>query len=378
MVFRKGVSKFLGIFLAVSIFLPGLFLTQEAAAMTYDHPATDVQRDYCFRLYKYGLGRPEANISTGEVYGWADNIPKKTLSPEDVARGIFLSPEGTNYSNRIPDAKFVSNLYQGILGRTEEPGGYKVNLAFLTNVKLEMINSLMNSAECTGIILHSTSAMKAANNAEFITGIYLEFFGRNPTTAEFNTQMGKLIKSREGLLNAFLFSAEYKSKLPAIKKRKQDLMVDEAIRISKLQTYYRLGSAAFPYFDCSGFVSYCLRFACVDNCFYGNSPYASFQLYKYYRDKNNGFTALNAYWKSSSTAKSNLINLEKANKLSPGDIIFWHKEALGNQGDAKFKGHVAIYIGDGKIVEICNKDGVETGDVWAKSDYYIIGYQHFQ
>ncbi len=219
MVFRKGVCKFLGLFLAVGILFPGLFLAQEveAAGVKIDFPATEVQMNYCSRLYKYGLGRPDSKISTGEVYSWAYKIQNRILSPEDVTRGIFLSPEGTNYSNLISDKKFVSNLYQGVLGRTEDSEGYKINLGFLTNVKREMIKSLTGDDNRSRFF--STTTITEGTNAQFIREIYLRFLNRNPTTAEFNLQMGKLMKSREELLNAFLSSAEYKNKRPQILDR---------------------------------------------------------------------------------------------------------------------------------------------------------------
>lgn len=65
-------------------------------------------------------------------------------------------------------------------------------------------------------------------------------------------------------------------------------------------------------------------------------------------------------------------------ELKPGDLIFWTKHS-SDSGRWREIHHVAIYAGDGKIVEAKNpKNGVEVDDIWGKSgnggDWEIVMY----
>jgi cell wall-associated NlpC family hydrolase len=65
-------------------------------------------------------------------------------------------------------------------------------------------------------------------------------------------------------------------------------------------------------------------------------------------------------------------------ELQPGDLIFWTKHS-SDSGRWQEIHHVAIYAGDGKIVEAKNpKNGVEVDDIWGESgsggDWEIVMY----
>lgn len=65
-------------------------------------------------------------------------------------------------------------------------------------------------------------------------------------------------------------------------------------------------------------------------------------------------------------------------ELKPGDLIFWTKHS-SNAGRWRNIHHVAIYMGNGRIVEAKNpKNGVEVGDIWGREgnggDWEIVMY----
>ena len=154
----------------------------------------DLYTDRCWYNEYWDLWRIAINV---EDPGTEPPTPTPTPSPDPDPTPAPTGVEG-----------FVDRCYSVILGRNPEEAGMQ-----------NWVNALNNGTNCGaqvayGFIFSQEYINKNKSNTEFVTDLYLMFFGRNPDSAGLNNWLNQLnakVMTREQVFAWFAKSAEYKN-----------------------------------------------------------------------------------------------------------------------------------------------------------------------
>ena len=203
----------------------------------------------------FSLGVATSAHATAEVAYNNPDCLSFSIQPSGPDFVLVCNADTTNFDNNV--ARTIEGYYTSILGRGSDGGGkiywtsevtrLKSLGASVTDVFVAMAVTFFNSAEYTS---RNTSA------SQFVTDLYNAFFGRAPDPeglAYWLTQLQGGF-SRGALLNTFLFSSEYLTRM-------QGLFGAEAVsraEVAMVIDYYRGLLGRLP--DDGGFNSWVSQF----------------------------------------------------------------------------------------------------------------------
>ena len=176
------------------------YLTRALALNPTDpYGNTDPLARWLTQVFKDVLGRIPGK---GEISGWVTKL--NTGTSKEVAAFTFLN--GGEYRNRL-----VTGYFKTFLGRTPMPGEITPWVAqFTTGARAEqIIAGLLGQPEYF--------QYKGNTNPSWLTSLYRNLLGRDPSTTELSNDVAKLLTNyvlpRQGAANSLLTGTEYRTNL---------------------------------------------------------------------------------------------------------------------------------------------------------------------
>jgi hypothetical protein len=126
------------------------------------------------------------------------------MSLGSISDGFAASQEFQQRYGTLSNEQFVTLVYQNVLGRSPDPGGYAYWVGQLSSGAMtrgQVIVGFSESEEYKGLTSHEV----------FVTMMYIGMLRRSPDQGGFDYWVGYLDRgnSEDSVIDAFLYSQEY-------------------------------------------------------------------------------------------------------------------------------------------------------------------------
>jgi hypothetical protein len=169
--------------------------------MNYILNETEYPSDFVASIYQAYLGRQP---SSDETNSWLFNgvlFPPDNgtiqISGDEQFEALVLSSTEFYWKNGNADIPWLTGVYLDVLGRSPDARGFNTNLynlefAYGFQRALASLNVLGGGESQFGPLSFQLPALGTEYQQKLVTGYYMTYLGRSPTTAELNAGLGVL------------------------------------------------------------------------------------------------------------------------------------------------------------------------------------------